>query len=128
MNRIEVIVLLGLGIAIWVLGTIYYSIRGQAILETSDTRYWVMFVATPIFSAALCVVILRLRHIPAAQWANAMLLLALPGMVGEAILLTHFAAFMPRLQAATSGKYAALLFAAYAVALGIAAVVTLRAR
>ena len=126
MSRTEVIVLIAIGFAIWILGTIYYALRGQAILETTSLRYWLSFSISPIFSAILCVAILRLRHIPAAQWANAMLLLALPGMVGEAMLLTHMSTFMPRLQAASGGKYGALLFVAYALTLGIAEAVALR--
>ena len=127
MSRTEVLILFGMGLVIWVFGTIYYAMRGQAILETTSLRYWLSFFISPIFSALLCIIILRLLRIPAAQWANAMLLLAIPGMVGEAILLTHMSTFMPRLQATSGGKYGALLFAAYALALGIAEVVALRA-
>jgi hypothetical protein len=128
MNRTEIAILLFAGIAIWVLGTIYFSFRGQAILETTSIRYWLSFTLTPILSAILCACILKLLHIPAAHWTSAMLLLALPGMVGEAILLTHFAAFMPRLQIASSGRYGALLFATYFIALGFAEAITLRAQ
>ena len=128
MNRAEIALLLVSGIAIWILGTIYFSLRGQPILETTPMRYWLSFALTPVLSAILCICILKLLHIPAPQWTSAMLLLALPGMIGEAILLTHFATFMPRLQIASSGKYGAMLFAAYAVALGFAEAVTLRAQ
>jgi hypothetical protein len=128
MNRAEIALLLASGIAIWILGTIYFSLRGQPILETTPMRYWLSFALTPVLSAILCICILKLLHIPAPQWTSAMLLLALPGMIGEAILLTHFATFMPRLQIASSGKYGAMLFAAYAVALGFAEAVTLRAQ
>ena len=57
-----------------------------------------------------------------------MLLLAIPGMIGEAVVLTHLETFMPRLQAASGGRYAAFLFASYALALTIAETVTLRSR
>lgn len=56
-----------------------------------------------------------------------MLLLAIPGMIGEAVVLTHLGTFMPKLHEASGGKYAAFLFATYAVVLGMAEVVTLRA-
>jgi len=58
--------------------------------------------------------VLRLRHIPASAWVAATLLLALPGMFGEAVLLSSFSTFMPRLQPASAGRYGAFLFAAYA--------------
>ena len=48
-----------------------------------------------------------------------------PGMIGEAIVLSHFSTFMPRLHAASAGKYGAFLFATYAVVLGLAEVVAL---
>jgi hypothetical protein len=115
------------GLLIWILGTIYYASRGVAILETTSARYWASFVLSPIVSAAICIAILRWRRVGPAHWASAMLLLAIPGMIGEAVVLSHLATFMPRLQAASGGRYGAFLFATYALVLGVAEVVTLRA-
>jgi hypothetical protein len=123
----DVALLLLLGLVIWVVGTIYYASRGPAIFETTSFRYWLAFSLSPIFSAILCVAILRWREIAAANWAPAMLLLAIPGMLGEAIVLSNLSTFMPKLQAASGGKYGAFLFATYAVVLGIAEIVSLRA-
>ncbi len=120
-------VLLGSGLTVWIIGTIYYAYTGTAILETTALHYWISFSISPVVSAAICVALLRWRHIPASAWASGMLLLALPGMIGEALVLSHFSTFMPRLQEASAGRYGAFLFAAYAVALGIAEVVTLKA-
>jgi len=127
MNQRDIVLLLALGLAIWVAGSIYYAYRGPAILETTAVRYWIAFALSPIASAVLCIAILRWRRIPAADWAPAMLLLAIPGMIGEAVVLSHLRIFMPRLQAASGGRYGAFLFAAYALALAIAEAVTLRA-
>lgn len=127
MKAQEAILLLSLGLAIWVLGTIYYAYTGPRILETTATRYWVSFAVSPILSAALCVAILLWRHVASANWAAAMLLLAIPGMIGEAVVLTHLGTFMPKLHAESGGKYGAFLFATYAVVLGLAEVVSLRA-
>lgn len=127
MKSQEVGLLLVLGLLIWIVGTIYYGYRGPAILETSSLRYWVAFATSPLLSAALCVAILWWRHIPAAQWTTAMLLLAIPGMMGEAVVLTHLGTFMPRLHAVSGGRYGAFLFMTYAVVLGLAELVTLRA-
>jgi hypothetical protein len=57
-----------------------------------------------------------------------MLLLAIPGMIGEAVVLSNLSVFMPRLHAASGGRYGAFLFATYAVVLSLAEVVTLRAK
>ncbi len=121
------IFLLGFGIAFWAIGTLWYRVRGAAVFETTSLRYWINFAVVPVMSAVICILILRWRHIPAPDWASAALLIALPGMFGEAILLTRFAAFMPRMHVTSAGKYGAFLFAAYALFLAIAEIVTLRA-
>jgi Family of unknown function (DUF5367) len=120
-------ILLALGLLIWVLGTIYYAKHGPAFLETTSLRYWLAFAASPIISAVLCLVILRALGIAMVDWASAMLLLAIPGMIGEAVVLSHLSTFMSKLQQSSGGRYGAFLFATYAVVLGVAEVVTLRA-
>jgi hypothetical protein len=122
----ESMLLLLLGHIIWILGTIYYGYAGHRVLETTPERYWVSFAMSPIISAALCILILRWRHIAPSNWAVAMLLLAIPGMIGEAVVLSHLGTFMPRIQEASGGRYGAFLFATYAVVLGIAEFATLR--
>ena len=126
MKTQDSVVLFGSGQAIWVVGTIYYAYRGAAVLESGSLHYWISFILSPIVSAAICIALLRWRHVPASAWASGMLLLAIPGMIGEALVLSHFSTFMPRLQETSAGRYGAFLFAAYAVALGIAEIVTLR--
>lgn len=123
----DVALLLVLGLIIWIVGTIYYANRGPAILETTSLRYWGAFALSPIVSAVLCVAILRWRHIAPANWTSAMLLLAIPGMIGEALVLSNLSTFMPKLHATSGGRYGAFLFATYALVLGMAEVVALRA-
>lgn len=115
------------GLAFWVVGTLGYELRGPQVFEASTQRFWLNFVVTPIVTAAICILILRRRKIPAAEWTSAALLIALPGMVGEAALLSNFARFMPRMHPETAGRYGAFLFASYAVFLTIAEIVTIRA-
>ena len=115
------------GLAFWIIGTLWYEVRGPFVFETTSLRYWINFILTPIVSAAVCIAILRWRHIPAPEWASAALLIALPGMFGEAVLLSNFSVLMPRMQPASAGRYGAFLFAAYALFLTIAEIVTLRA-
>lgn len=128
MKGLDVALLFALGSIIWILGTAHYAKHGPAILETTSSRYWSEFALSPVISTVLCTVILRWRHIPAAHWASAMLLLAIPGMIGEAVVLSNLSTFMPKLHEASGGRYGAFLFAAYALVLGVAEVVTLRAR
>ena len=128
MKQTDILLLLALGLLIWIAGTVYFGWRGPALLETSPTRYWIAFAVSPIFSAILCVAILAWRHIAARDWAAAMLLLAVPGMAGEAVVLSHLGFFMPRLQAETGGRYGAFLFATYGLVLAIGEIVTLNAK
>lgn len=121
------IVLFGLGLLIWVLGTIYYAYLGHLVLETTSMRYWISFFISPLVSAILCIAILKLRQVPDSEWVSGMLLLAIPGMIGEAVVLSHLSTFMPRIRDSSGGRYGAFLFATYAVVLGIAEAVTLRA-
>jgi hypothetical protein len=114
------------GAAFWVIGTIWYEWRGPHVFESTNLRYWINFAATPIVTAVICILLLRWRHVPGAEWASAALLIALPGMFGEAALLSRFATFMPRMHPETAGKYGAFLFAAYALFLAIAEIVTIR--
>jgi hypothetical protein len=123
----DVVLLLILGLGIWVAATIYLASQGPVILETTGARYWSAFALSPALSAVLCIGILRWRHIPASQWTTAMLLLAVPGMMGEVVALSRLSVFVPKLHAESGGRYGAFLFMTYAVVLAIAEGVTLRA-
>jgi hypothetical protein len=127
MKSRDIIYLSVVGLVIWIIGTVYYGYIGSRVLETTSLSYWISFALSPVFSALICIAILRRRHIPSPNWAAAMLLLAIPGMIGEALVLTNLTTFMPRLHAESGGRYGALLFATYAMVLGIAEIVTLRA-
>lgn len=115
------------GVVFWIVGTLAYRMRGTFVFESGSVRYWVNFVVIPIVSTAICIVLLKARHIPAHKWAEASLLIALPGMFGEAAILSSFTTFMPRMHAESGGKYGAFLFASYALLLTVAEIVTLKA-
>jgi hypothetical protein len=127
MKTQDTIILSVLGLVIWVLGSVYYAYRGHNVLESTSLRYWLSFFISPLVSAIICIAILKVRQIPPAAWSSGMLLLAIPGMIGEAVVLSHLSTFMPRIQATSGGRYGAFLFATYALVLGIAEAVTLRA-
>jgi hypothetical protein len=123
----EIGFLLVFGCLFWLAGTLWYEKRGPLVFETTAARYWVNFVLTPILTTVVCLLVLRWQKIAAAQWASATLLIALPGMLGEAVLLANFRTLMPGMGEASAGRYGALLFATYALVLGIAETVSLRA-
>jgi hypothetical protein len=121
------VMLFAIGLIIWIVGSIYYAYRGPLVLETTRLHYWVNFFVSPLLSAILLVVIFKLLRIVPLDWASAALLVAIPGMVGEAVVLSHLSTFMPRIQASSGGRYGAFLFATYALVLGIAEFITLKA-
>jgi len=127
MKSIDKIGFLLFGLVFWLVGTGWYRVRGSMVFEATGLRYWINFVLTPVLSAVVCLLLLKGRRVPAAEWAAASLLIALPGMFGEALILSRFGTFMPAMQPATAGKYGALLFASYGLFLLIAELVTLRA-
>ena len=116
-----------LGTAFWIAGTALYEFRGHHVFESSTLRYWINFALTPVLTTAICILIFKWRQTPAADWAFAALLIALPGMFGEALLLSRFADLMPRMRPETAGRYGAFLFATYALFLTMAEIVTMRA-
>jgi hypothetical protein len=87
--RREIPLLLIFGLSIWILGTICYANVGPAILEPLSLRYWCSFALSPILSALLCVAIVQWRPIEPEKWASAILLPAIPGMIGEAVELSN---------------------------------------
>jgi len=122
----DIALFLVFGIVFWVAGTIWYEMRGPLVFETTGVRYWTNFVLTPPVTMGVCILMLRWRNIPNSEWASAALLIAIPGMIGEAVLLSRFSVLMPKMQAASAGKYGGFLFATYAVVLGIAEMVSIR--
>ena len=126
MKTQDIALLLGFGIVFWIAGTIWYEMRGPLVFETTGVRYWTNFVLTPLVTMGVCILMLRWRNIPNSEWASAALLIAIPGMIGEAVLLSRFSVLMPKMQAASAGKYGGFLFATYALVLGIAEVVSIR--
>ena len=55
-------------------------------------------------------------------------LLAIPGMIGEAVVLSNLSVFMPKLHVVLGGRYGAIQFATYAVVFRAAEVVALKAK
>ena len=119
--------LVGFGLLFWIAGTLMYRVRGPVVFESTNARYWTAFVVTPILATLICVGVLLWMHVPKANWAMAGLLISIPGMFGEALILSQLATMMPRMHVATGGRYGALLFASYGVFLAVTEVVAMRA-
>ena len=127
MKNSDVILFALFGAAFWIVGTWFYQKRGPAVFEAGAATYWINFAVTPILSTVVCLGLIKLRHVPAGQWAWAGLLLALPGMFGEAVILSNFGRWMPSLRIESGGRYGAFLFATYALFLTIVEIASLYA-
>ncbi|HTW75874.1 MAG TPA: DUF5367 family protein [Steroidobacteraceae bacterium] len=125
MRPIDVALLGGLGMVLWLAGTGYFAYRGYLLLGGNGVKLCAVFTLCPLASTAVVVAILHWRAIAPANWAAAALLLAIPAMCGEALVLGRLQTFMPRLPTTSVGRYAALLFLTYALVLVAAEVVTL---
>jgi Family of unknown function (DUF5367) len=121
----DITLLFVFGLIFWIAGTMYFAHHGARILETTRWRYWANLLISSLGSLVICIAILRWRRISAVNWAPATLLLAVPGMLGEAVVLSHLARFMPKWQERSGGRYGALLFATYGLVLTVGVVVTL---
>ena len=101
MRTLDIALLVTFGVVFWLVGTFYYARVGPAVLESTARRYWINFIAVPIASAVVSVAILLWLRIPPPSWASAALLIAIPGLFGEALVLTNFGRFMPKLHIAS---------------------------
>jgi len=128
MNRNDKLLFFFFGVVFWALGTVWYRLQGPRIFEGAPMRFWANFLVTPIATALFCVGLLRWLEIPTLEWASAMLLVALPGLFGEALILARFSVMMPNMQPASAGRYAAFLFATYGFVLTVAEIATISAK
>ena len=126
MKSRDAVVLLLFGFGFWFAGTLFYRARGPIVFEATALRRWINFVVTPAASAVVCLLLLRMLDLSPQRWAAAGLLIALPGMAGEAVMLSNFAVLMPRMHAASAGRFGALLFVSYGLFLAACEVATLR--
>jgi hypothetical protein len=78
MKPVDKYIFLFFGIAFWILGTVWYELRGPRVFESTSHRYWINFVITPLATTAICILIMTWRAVPAAAWGSAALLIAIP--------------------------------------------------
>ena len=108
MKALDIAILLAFGFAIWILGTIYYASRGPLFSKPPPSA-----TGAPLHyrqsSQAFCASRSCVGGNPRCSLGLRHVLLALPGMIGEALVLSHLSTFMPKLQAGSGGRYGALL-------------------
>lgn len=113
MSRKDRIILLSLGLMIWLIGTLLYRIAGSYFFESSTVGYWLNVIVTGILCSAVGMGLMKWRRIDTEYWLYGAICLALPGMLGEVLVLSTFSEVMVNMHPETAGRYGAFLFAGY---------------
>lgn len=114
------IILVSLGFAIWLAGTLLYRFAGQYFFEGSVAEYWLNVIATGILVSAMFSGLMKWRRIEPKDWLQGAICIALPGMLGEIAILYGFSELMISMQPETAGRYAAFLFGGYSFLISFA--------
>lgn len=120
MSRFDGIILALLGMIIWAIGTFVYSVMGSYFFETSTVGYWGNMIATAVLCCGIGWGLIKWRRIKSEDALTAAICLALPGMLGEVLVLSTFSQLMVDMQPETAGRYGAFLFAIYSSLIGFA--------
>src|SRR5262245_31026438 len=96
-----------LGVVLWAGGTLLYRNLGTMLFESGLIVYWTNFAVTVVAFCAVFMQSASRRKIPREHWPTTALLMAVPGLFGEAITLLQFAAILPALRTETAASYAA---------------------
>ncbi len=120
MKRAHAIGFAILGFAIWIAATLIYRWIGSYLFEGSAIGYWLNVGATGALVTAVALGLMQWRGVEQRDWLVCAICIVLPGMLGEIPVLSFFSEVMSNMQPETAGRYAAFLFAGYALILGLA--------
>ncbi|BAZ09406.1 hypothetical protein NIES4071_12140 [Calothrix sp. NIES-4071] len=118
MKRKDGIILASLGLVIWAIGTFVYSVIGSYFFEASTVGYWGNMVVTAVLYCGIGWGLIKWRRIKSEDALQAAICLALPGMLGEVLVLSTFSQLMVDMQPETAGRYGAFLFGGYSCLIG----------
>ncbi len=115
MNRI---LLAGIGSSIWLAATIVFRLAGHLFfLIDNPTLIMSLWIAAFISLWIVIEIIFRWRKLQGLQFFEAAVLLALPGMIADAISVHFFTIVFPNMAIAADGPFAAWLLWAYSTVL-----------
>ena len=102
--------LLTLGIALWVAGTVLFRVAGHHILHpVAVPETILLFAVSFVAMAALVRGILRLTGVAHDQWTGAAAVIALPTMILDPITLVFFVKAFPNIAPDAASVFAGLM-------------------
>lgn len=112
MNRL---LLAGIGFGIWLGATMLFRVAGHLFFFYENTAFIIgLWIVTAIALIGVAVGIFRWQKIAPEHRYQAAILLALPGMLGDAIAVQLFPMVFPNMNVDADGAFAAWLLWAYA--------------
>jgi hypothetical protein len=114
-SRTQAAALVATGIGLWLLATVAFRLVGQVVLPPdNDGRVALVFAATVPAMAMLAFAVYSLLDVPPERRLTAATLLALPGMILDAIVVTTFEAVFANMAPSVGSTFGGLLLLAYA--------------
>ncbi len=106
---------IAIGVAVWLLATSVMRAGGHLILRDDDpTVLFALWLATALALFLLAQAIFRWRNLRRAERFEAATLLALPGMLLDALAVEFYASVFPNMPLSSAGSFGAWLLLAYA--------------
>jgi branched-subunit amino acid transport protein AzlD len=114
-SRTQAGALVGIGVAVWVLGTVVLRLVGHLLLPPAEPgRVTLVFAATVPVMAMLAFAVYSLLDVDPERRLTAATLLVLPGMVFDAAVVTAFTTVFPNMATGTGSTFGGLMLLAYA--------------
>jgi hypothetical protein len=126
MSRKDGIILFSLGVIIWAIGTFVYRLAGSYFFESSTVGYWLNVIVTGALYSAIGIGLMKWCRIESQYWLHGAMCLALPGMLGEVLVLSTFSELMVNMQPETAGRYGAFLFGGYSSLIGFSWLISMK--
>lgn len=112
MNRL---LFVAIGLAVWLLATLVMRAGGHLIfLDDEPAVLYALWLATVLAMFLLAQAIFRWRKLRRAERFEAAALLALPGMLLDALAVEFYASVFPNMPLSAAGSFGAWLLLAYA--------------
>ena len=109
---------LGIGFGVWLLATLVFRLAGHLFfLDNNAPLLAIIWLLTIAVLQTFCLALFRRYRLDRAHRCEAAILLALPGMILDAVVTEAFAAVFPNMPGSSAASFGAWLLAAYAAVL-----------
>lgn len=109
---------LGIGFGVWLLATLAFRIAGHLFFLDDQIAFLaILWLLTIVALLAFVLALFRWGRLSRSARFEAAILLALPGMILDALAVETFATVFPNMPGSAAGSFGAWLLAAYATVL-----------